>query len=261
MRTIAVMNLKGGVAKTVTTITLAERLANIGKRVLLIDADPQANLTAFYGIDTEQTATLDCLFNGLVTYAEDLIADTRYDGISVVPASLGLADCDIAAITGADHIRAIKDLVENVSESQPLDFCLIDCPPGFTAASVAALYAADEVIIPTTIDINAVDGAMVILKQIEGAKCINHNIVPEVLLTMVGCSELDKQAAWAIRGIPGLPVLMTPIRRSQKVPEAMFARKTLKEYSPSCIALKTYDILLHELAVRNRWGVFGNGKN
>lgn len=256
MKTVAIMNLKGGVGKTTTAVNLADILAHYGHRVLLIDADPQANLTAFYGIDGNECATLEDLFNGLATEADDLVQDTAYDGISIVPSGLSLYTSDLSALmSGGTRYKVVKDLTEAAAEEQPLDYCFIDCPPGFSAASVGAIYAADEVLIPTTVDINAIDGVRNIIGQIRSA---NARARLRVLITKLDRSELSLSGADMLWG-SGLPVCETPIRYSKKAQGAMFARMPLREVSRGSITYRTYVLLIDELS-KDGWEVNKHGK-
>lgn len=245
-KTIAIMNLKGGVGKTTTTITLADMLAQFGNGVVVIDADPQANATAFYGLDGEECNNLASLLMGYAQDTEDMVYETKYPRVYITPGTMELAECDIAAIKGTGSVRIINDFIQSISEEGIADYVLIDCPPGFTAASVAALYAADEVIIPTTPDINAVSGMATIQRQIAAVKENIRDIKTRVLITAKRSTKEDNAVAdelWE----SSLPVCETPIRWSVKVQEAMNERKTLREYSPNCIAARCYWQLLSEL--------------
>lgn len=246
MKTISIINLKGGVGKTTTTIELADMLAQFGHSVLVIDADQQANLTSFYGYAGEDCNNLATLLKGEVNDVDDLVYDTRYNNVYLVPGSMELAECDIAAVKGNGSVRVIRDFVEAASEDRFADYCLIDCPPGFTAASVAAIYASDEVIIPTTPDLNAISGMAAINSQIWSVRDSIKNIPARVLITAKRATQRDTDIADQLWESP-LRVFDTPIRWSSKVSEAMDEHKTLREYSPRCIAKRCYDMLMIEL--------------
>lgn len=257
MKTIAIMNLKGGVGKTTTTITLADMLSQFGEGVLVIDADPQGNATAFYGYGSEDVNDLSGILSGLCDCSEDFVLPTRFPRVYLVPGGMELAQCDIAAIKGQGNVKTLADFIETAAEDYGLDYVLIDCPPGFTAASVSALYAADEVIIPTTPDINAISGMAAINQQISAVRENIRDIKTRVLITAKRPTKEDNAVAdelWE----SSLPVCETPIRWSAKVQGAMNERKTLLEYSPNCIASRCYVQLLAELA-NDGWKV-GCGK-
>lgn len=250
---IAIMNQKGGVGKTTTSITLADMLAQFDHKVLIIDADSQANASQFYGIFGDDYNNLSAVLKGFVSDTEDVFYETRYEGVYIVPGAMELAECDIAAIKGDGNVRAIKDLIDAVNEEIDIDYCIIDCPPCFTAASVSALYAADEVIIPTTPDINAISGMAAINQQISAVRENIRDIKTRVLITAKRSTKEDNAVAdelWE----SSLPVCDTPIRWSAKVQGAMNERKTLREYSPNCIATRCYGQLLVEL-VNDGWRI------
>ena len=155
MRTTAIFNLKGGVAKSTTTVNMAAILAEQGQRVLVIDADPQSNTSMFYGfLEDPQRMSLAQLLDADAEARSDLadnyVFDTPVDGVRLVPASMDLIDADISSIRRGGQIRAIRDLLDNLNEdawvesgvpeggADAYDVVLIDCPPSVTAASVAA---------------------------------------------------------------------------------------------------------------------------
>lgn len=248
MRTIAIINLKGGTAKTTTTVNLAAELRHRRKRVLCIDADPQHNLTDFLGANADGT-TLSDLLAGRVSSAE--IAVQRLDaGLGCVPSDLDLCKIDIEAIQKGISLRTVRSLCEVVADD--FDVCLIDCPPSFTAASIAALVAADEVILPVTVDAFAVGGAQEIVRQVDNLAEINPALrVRGVLVTMWTRTSVCMQGEEAVRRLD-LPVLRTVIRRSCKVQEATFARQPLRQYAPHSTAAEDYEALCCELLAD--WG-------
>ena len=154
MRTIAVLNMKGGVGKTTTVINLAHILANdYRRRVLVVDCDPQCNLTSFYGAAGVDGPTVADVLGGTHEpyWYDNVIEVTPW--ISILPASTQLWQLDLAAIqAGESKLNAMRDFVQAMAEDQEIDVVLFDCPPGFTAASTAALMAAQEVIIPVLMD-------------------------------------------------------------------------------------------------------------
>lgn len=152
----AIFNLKGGVGKTTTVINMAAILADeYDSHVLVIDADAQCNTTEFFGGETTGPRTLAGLLRSGLSVGQssrvDVIRSTNYSGISLIPAEDSLMDLDLSKVeTGTVHVNVLRALVETVGSSY--DYVLIDCPPSFSAASAAALVAADDVIIPIKID-------------------------------------------------------------------------------------------------------------
>ena len=155
MKTIAIMNYKGGVGKTVTTINFAAELAAAGKRVIVMDADGQCNLSDIFRADTMHGGTT---YEVLIDAAlwgcwDEIIQETPIDGVKIVPASAELPKADIAALTGERLAKnGIRDFCLAVAEDEGADYILIDCPTAYNAATVAALGAADEIIIPVELE-------------------------------------------------------------------------------------------------------------
>ena len=250
MKTISIVNLKGGVGKTVTTVNMAAILAgDHGKKVLVIDADPQANATRFFGLDGTKCNTVAGIITGECDYIPEYIYDTSIDNVHCVPSEISLIESDIASIRTGHGIKALHSFLGAIKadnelaadfEDKPYDFTLIDCPPSFTAASVAAIYASDEIIIPIKIDSFAIDGMRALATQIENIRKIQPGVnIAGVLVTMwhkcsavVQGEELLRAAHW--------PIYQTHIRRSDKVDESTFVRQSLDEYSSNCAATVDY---------------------
>ena len=265
MRTIAVINLKGGVGKTTTVINMAAILADRGKEILVIDADPQANLTQFYGFrDPEKTLDntlaelLSPLTPGRSCEAADYVRETPAAGISLVPGSIDLINADIAAMKRGGSVRGIVDLLDCLNEdawieqgvpengASAFDFVLIDCPPSFTAASVAAIYAADDVIIPLEADLFSVTGLAGLLAQINSLRHIQPRVrVAGALITKWHNTPACVQGECALRA-SGVPIFTTTIRRSDKVTESIFSLQALQTYSPQSAAGRDYRAFVDE---------------
>lgn len=266
MRTSAVINLKGGPGKTTTVINMAAALAWKGKRVLCIDADPQANLTTFLGYrDPEKTLGMTTaeLVNmeaeGRSDCAEDYVYETGNPMISLVPASINLIYADIASIQrGAGGVTTIRDLLDALNAdawaeagvpeggADAYDFVLIDCPPSFTAASVAAIYAADDVIIPVEADPFSVSGLATLMEQINSVRRIQPRIRNAgVLITKWHNTASCVQGECALRA-SSVPVFKQTIRRSDKVTESIFAGQSLQAYSPQSAAGRDYRAFVEE---------------
>lgn len=266
MRTVSIINLKGGVGKTTTVINMAAILADMGKSVLVIDADPQANLTQFYGWrDPDKLCenTLAELMNkfesfGRSDYAEDYVRETPFPGISLVPASIGLINADIAALKRGGSVKVIQDLLDNLNEdawidqgvpengSSAFDFVLIDCPPSFTAASVAAIYASDDVIIPVEADLFSITGMTALIAQINSVRRIQPRVrVAGALICKWHNTPACIQGECALRA-SAVPVFTQTIRRSDKVTESIFASQSLQTYSPQSAAGRDYRAFVAE---------------
>ncbi len=250
MRVISLINLKGGVAKTTTAVNMATILAERhGKKVLVIDADPQANATQFFGLKGEDCNTIaDILEGDKKIDIEDCIYQTKTPGVYIIPSCIDLIECDIASVRGEDprRIRRIHGVCAHIQEQnffneltgadEVIDYVIIDCPPSFTAASVAAIYASSDVIIPVKIDAYALGGMTQLLAQIANVQNIQPGIrIAGVLVTMWHKSPAVVQGEELLRKT-GLPVFRQHIRMSDMVDESTFALQSLEAYSPRSAA-------------------------
>lgn len=243
MEVYSIVNMKGGVGKTVTACNLAVLLgAYHDKRVLLIDADAQANATAFFGCAFSFSTLADVL-EGRCAYWPDFIRETAADGVSVLPASIDLLEHDIASVRsgGMESIKFLGDLLNALAEDNAFDLVIFDCPPAFSAASVAAIACSDAVIIPTKIDAWSIDGVEEISRQIEGVRRqIKPGIrVAGILVTMYHNADVQQQGIDLLHK-RRLPVYDTVIRRTDKVDEATFARQSLFQWSRTSSAGRDY---------------------
>lgn len=252
MRTIAVGNLKGGVAKTTTVINVAAVLARDYKqKVLVIDADSQCNTTEFFAPYEDLSFSLAQLLrdtrDGMNGVVEEYICKTSFSGIDIIPADDSLMDLDLTKVeTNAVEVTVLRDVVAVLTDQEAFDWCLIDCPPAFNAASAAALLAADEVLIPIKLDAFSLRGMANLLRQIHNMRQINPN------LKLLGCLptmwEGDQQDVKAVEELAkaGLPVLY-PIRYTRKAKAMTYAQEPLLVSSPRSAAGVDYRKLVRQL--------------
>lgn len=252
MKTIAIANFKGGTGKTATAVNLAALLAREGLNVLLIDADPQHNATDFFLEPNEEFFTLtDVLEGDAATLWEDSVSETAYENLCLLPADMRLLRLDLAAILNAPGQagtmdKRLFDFLSTVRSDGEVDYVLIDCPPSFTTASVAALVCADEVILPTRVDAFSRAGALELIDQVKSLG--RFHVAPRfrVLVTMADRSRLSRQAAEQLKR-DGLEVFETVVHSSVCVGEASYARLPLYEYAPKSRAALDYEALLQEV--------------
>lgn len=149
MKTISVVNLKGGVGKTVTAVNLAGILAaDYGKRVLLVDSDPQGDASQYIGVVPDACSTAD-LFDGGSAYYEDVIQHTIYRDLDIIPSDMQLASVDLDAdIDRKQAVRVYADLRDALVEDDAYDVMIFDCPPSFSLPCISAIAASDTVIVP-----------------------------------------------------------------------------------------------------------------
>lgn len=252
MRTIAIINLKGGVGKTSTTVNVAAILAKDYKqRVLVVDADSQCNSTEFFGVSGSPSSTLADLLRetraGLNGVVEDYICKTTFAGVDMIPADDTLMDLDLTKVeTNTVEATVLRDLVGVLEDQDCYDWCLVDCPPAFNAASAAALIAASEVIIPIKLDAFSLRGMTNMVRQVANMRQINP------ALKLVGClptmwynSPQILEAEETLRN-SDLPVL-DHIRRTDKVDDMTFAQEPLIVSSPRSAAGVDYRRLVRRL--------------
>lgn len=249
MRAIAIENLKGGVGKTVTTISLAHILTTeYQQRVLVVDCDGQCNLTRFYLGEVPEGTTLAQLLEGNhEPYWVDNVIGVR-PGLWLLPASPDLYRLDLAAIQrGTSSLTALVGYLEAVAEDGEVDVVLFDCPPGFTAASTAALMAAREIIIPVLMDGFSLEGMAEMMEQVASMRQVNPILkVDGVLINQWHRSPAVEQGEQLLRSM-GLPVFRQTIRRTDKIPESTFVKTAVMDYSVTSAASKDYRSLCREI--------------
>ena len=215
---IAVANQKGGVGKTTTCVNLTCALKKRGRRVLLVDCDPQGNSTSGMGVD--KTATPNCydmLMNGAA--AADCIRSTKYG--DVLPANMNLSGCSVELVSSEQREYIMKTALAAVQDDY--DFILIDCPPSLELLTLNALVAADNVIIPMQCEYYALEGIADLMTSIKMCKKrLNKRLEIEgIILTMYDARmNLTAQVANELRKYLGDKVYDTVIPRSIRLSEA-----------------------------------------
>ena len=174
MRMIALMNQKGGVGKTTTTVNLGAALAELGKRVCLIDLDPQAHLTINYGVEPRRRHV--SLYDVLVDDRSFLEAVHKIDdNIALVPSSIDLAAAEIELVSVLGRETLLQE-AHRSRQQHDFDFILLDCPPSLGLLTINALAVADEVIIPMQPHFLALQG---VAKLLETVQLVNRRMNPE----------------------------------------------------------------------------------
>lgn len=235
MRAISIINLKGGVGKTITTINLAAILAkDHHKRVLIVDADSQHNITDFFGAGDNDNNLSAVLRGEHDCYWENNVKHTNIKGVDILPGDDGLMMLDVSMIRGR-HINGavLRDFLECVAEDDAYDYVLFDCPPAFNAASSAALYASGLVIIPTKLDYFSLSGLSNTISQIHNMHQINPGLrIVGCLITMWTKSCVDAEAQLRKLDKRVLPTFKQVIRLSDRVNASTFEGKPLTTFSP-----------------------------
>jgi chromosome partitioning protein len=251
-RIISVLNQKGGVGKTTTCVNLGAALARRGQEVLLVDMDPQANLTVHVGADprTVERSTYSLLLgkHGL----GDAVSPTSTPGMSVVPSTLALANAEIQLASAVGRELILRDAVDDFLGPQPsakADFVLIDCPPSLGILTMNALCASTDVLLPIQAEFFALQGVAGILESLKAVQRLNRALK----LSFVVPCMVDKRKTLArdvieeVRRYFGNLVTQTMIRVNVKLAEAPSHGKSIFEYDASSNGAKDYAALAGEL--------------
>jgi len=246
---IAAMNNKGGVGKTHTVFHLAGAFAEKGHRVLVIDLDPQGNLTGLFVPPTLDLTTLYSVLVDDVPLAR-AVYQTAYENISLVPSSSQLQNLDALLQNEPDaQIRLADALQELQQGGNGFDLVLLDCPPSLALTTRNALAAAQRIIIPLEADKFSIDGLDTLTRTIESMKrVINPRLEVAGILVSLFKSRRNIENLYeeALRG-KGLPVFATRIKDSAKYREAITARKPITYYKPSSEFAEAFRELSREL--------------
>ena len=250
---ITIANRKGGVGKTTTTLNLAYSLKELGKKVLVIDLDPQANLTRCF--DVENTENIKTIGHLLITEMEEesyLVEDytKSYDEIYIIPSSIYLSavETQMRAETGSEQI--LSEIVNQVKEHY--DYILIDTSPSLNILTINALCASDSVLITADTQLFAIVGISELLKTIQKIKKrVNSGLkVKGILLTM--CDNrtnlsklLTQQVEEMYQG--KVEVLQTKIPKTVKVGESIYSGQSIKKYAKGSSVDIAYDNLAKEI--------------
>lgn len=236
MKITAILNQKGGVAKTTTAANMAAVLQkDHGKKVLLIDADGQCDLSNFFGVNENLMGSMmDVMRAPKTTTPDSVIYSTQIHDVDIVPAVDRLMELDISCIKGGKvNANALKIFLDKVANRY--DYCIIDCPPAFNAASAAALVAADNVIVPIKLDAFSLHGMKNIMHQVKNMQALNPNLIIAGLLPTMFYSSPVTNEARDILVLSDYPVFPS-IRRSDKVDTMTYAGVPLCIHSPKSAA-------------------------
>ena len=251
-RIIAVVNQKGVVGKTTTTINLAAALTLKGKKVLLIDMDPQGNAATGLGIPraSREITIYDVLVDGAAL--SDATLETSVPGLKLIPSHVDLAGAELEIGDRAGRTTILRDAINEVSSQY--DYVLIDCPPSLNLLTVNALSASRSVLVPLQCEFFALEGLSQLLQTIEMAKArINPDLVIDgVMLTMYDPrNRLSAQVAADVRKHLGRAVFQTIIPRNVRIAEAPSFGKPVLMYDPHCAGSKAYKALATEMLSRH----------
>lgn len=243
---ISVANQKGGVGKTTTTVNLGTILAKKGKKVLLIDADPQGNASSGLGVEKEvESSTYDILVNE--TEMSEAVQTTIIKNLYVCPSNMSLAGAEVELVSMMSREQRLKEKLEPVKDI--FDYILIDCPPSLGLITLNAFTASDSVLIPVQCEYFALEGLGQLINTVNLVKRhLNKNIEIEgALLTMYDIrTNLSNQVVKEVKKYFNDKVYKTVIPRNVRLSEAPSYGMPITEYDPKSKGAKSYEKFTRE---------------
>lgn len=248
MKTIALMNHKGGVGKTTSVVNIASGLARMGYRVLAIDIDPQANLTISLGVNPDRDE--DGIYNVLkdAKPINNAIVAVNNGQLDLLPSTLDLSGLEVELM--ADELRAYR--LRNALKSVNYDYCIIDCPPSLGTLTMNALVAADSVYVPLQAQYLALDGLEILFEVVGMMKESNPNVsIDGIFLTQYdGRKTLHRDVAQLAKKRYGSTMFETYIRDNTKLAEAPIDGVSIFDYAPNSNGAADYSALCKEIKER-----------
>ena len=259
MRSICVMNQKGGVGKTTTSVNLAAGLAKLGRRVCLIDLDPQGHASLHMGVDAfGQTPTVYDVFSGKKTLAD--VKQLAVDNLWVVPSDLDLAATEVELADTPGREMILRGAIERLCQQQPLDYIVMDCPPSLGVLTINALTAAKEVFIPLQPHFLALQGLSKLFETTALVKRrLNRDLsVSGIVLclyetsTRLAADITDDLMHFLEQSDPRAPwknarIFDSRIRRNIKLAEAPSFGQSIFDYAPKSPGAVDYAALITEV--------------
>lgn len=249
---IAVVNQKGGVGKTTTSMNLAAALADQGKFVLLVDVDPQGNATS--GLGFSRSDLQHGLYEALARQKRihDVVQNTAHEGLRLVPATQNLAGASIELVDVERREHQLADLLEEVKHAY--DYVIIDCPPSLGLLTVNSLVAADEILIPVQAEYYALEGLGQLLQTIA---LVQEHLKPELTILGAVITMFDKRTKLSEDVMDELykyfpdSIFRSVIPRTVRLAEAPSFGKSIFHYEPSGKGAKAYERLAEEVIAKH----------
>ena len=253
-KVISIANQKGGVGKTTTSVNLSTCLAQKGKKVLLIDIDPQGNATSGLGVDARETKSIyDVIINEV--NIKDTVHSTMVKKLYVCPANIDLAGAEVELVSMVSRETRLKDAIDEIRDE--FDYVIIDCPPSLGLITLNAFTASDSVLIPIQCEYYALEGLGQLINTIKLVqKHLNKNLEIEgVVLTMFDLrTNLSTQVATEVEKYFGNKVFQTVIPRNIRLSEAPSHGLPITLYDKDSKGAETYKKLAKELLLENEKG-------
>ena len=261
MKLLAIANQKGGVGKTTTAVNLSTCLAAKGKRVLLIDLDPQGNATSALGLEGTDGQSLYEALIGHSGIAEKIVP-TRFERLSMIPADLDLAGAEIEVARLDNHLTRLREVLGRLNRESEFDYVFLDCPPSLGILMTNALAAAHQLLIPLQCEYFALEGLSKILQLVDQIRTVNDSLsIGGIVMTMYDArTNLSQQVVNEVRQhFPNL-MYQTIIPRSVRLGEAPSFGKPIIEYEPNGVGATAYRALAEEFVQRESGQIkFVNG--
>lgn len=250
---ISFVNQKGGVGKTTTCVNLAAYVANAGKKVLLVDMDPQGNASS--GLGVVKNAELKTIYNVLdgEISVKDAISQTVLKNLYIIPATVDLAGAEIELVQVNNREKVLKESLDSIKDEY--DFVMIDCPPSLGLLTINALSASDTVLIPIQCEFYALEGLSQLMNTVKLVKKhLNPNLEIEgVVMTMKdNRSNLVQQVSEQIRQYFGKKVFETTIPRNIRLAEAPSHGIPVYLYDSKCSGANAYKAMADEFLSKNK---------
>ncbi len=248
---ISFSNQKGGVGKTTTCVNMSAYLAKHGKKVLLVDMDPQGNATT--GLGLNKSAIKNSVYNVLIddAPAKNVIIPTKIDCLEILPAGIDLAGAEVELVYIKNREKRLQEALKKVEKYY--DYITIDCPPSLGLLTINALTASDSIIIPIQCEYFALEGLSQLMNTIKLVKKhLNKKLEIEgVSLTMYdGRAIVSRQIAEEIRRFFGAKVFSTVVPRNIRVSEAPSHGVPVMLHDPRCAGSRAYDELTKEFLLK-----------
>ena len=251
-RVISMCNQKGGVGKTTTTINLGAALAELGRKVLIVDFDPQGAASAGLGINAHELDST--IYDLLVASRPDIrtvIHETTVEGLDIVPANIDLSAAEVQLVNEVAREQALKRVLRPVLDEY--DVILVDCQPSLGLLTINALTASHGVIIPLETEFFALRGVALLVETVERVKDrLNATLeIDGILATMVDSRTLhSREVLERLEQAFGEQLFDTRIRRTIKFPDASVANEPITSYAPSHPGADAYRRLAREVIAR-----------
>jgi len=252
-RVIATANQKGGVGKTTTAVNLAACLAEVGKRVLLFDLDPQANATSGLGLEKTEGASAyrPLLGEGSLL---DKIKPTAYERLEIIPSELDLCGIDVELARSENHLRRVAQTLEPVLGSNRFEIVIIDCPPSLGILTLNAFAAAQGLLVPIQCEYYALEGISMVTRILNQLRDTGVNPgldLTGIVMTMFDArTNLSNQVVGEVRTHFGDKVFETVIPRTTRLAEAPSFGKPIIHYDKYSAGAAAYQVLTQELLRR-----------